>query len=160
MIVADVWHSQHWIDIRDWAGVAATTVAALLAAYAIWQSKKDARRSAAALVGERMVQFEISILRELADFVWQDETVAYRTQRCRLLLRLSSSELPLTRGRFEDGPSEEDRGVFEHVLRIEMGGPHPGWSVDNLMRERLVDEISEAITRAQIRGGQWPEWAT
>jgi hypothetical protein len=77
MYQADLWHSHHWIDIRDWLGAITTALAAGFAAYAIWQSKRQAEKSNQALIAERRADYALDILRDLAEFV------SKRWQRCR-----------------------------------------------------------------------------
>jgi len=65
-----------WPDVRDWIAASATTFAAVFAAVAIWQGKKSAERSATALIRERRIDFELGILKELAQVLDRGDAYA------------------------------------------------------------------------------------
>lgn len=99
MMVADVWHSHHWIDFRDWLGALAPAVAATVALVAVLRARRETRESAARSLHQRRVEFQLSALRQLSEklseFLYQEQPQG-RNGEVEALIALSGMELPVT----------------------------------------------------------------
>lgn len=115
MVLADFWHSHHWIDPRDWLGVIATVAAAVLAYRAIQFARNEANQSAADLLAERRADHDLSILRELAQGVGRNGSQS----AAGALLDMTSQPLPITRGAFGAG-TQEDGAAYETAFNGEV----------------------------------------
>ena len=141
MILADFWHGHHWIDLRDWLSTIATAVAAWLAFIAITQSKRQAKENADAIVTERRVDYELGLLKELAEYNSASHTInqpdKFEQMSTRLRL-LGPDRLPMTRALF-DLPTTDD-GMRER-RSAHWGTRRPKRSPDR-GRSAILDEIN------------------
>jgi hypothetical protein len=155
MYQADLWHSHHWIDIRDWLGAITTALAAGFAAYAIWQSKRQAEKSNQALIAERRADYALDILRDLAEFVSKDGSVAGRNETVKLLLQLSPARIPTARAQFGVNPTEHDYAAYSELIAkgraMNQSGQTIGLTVDDVTRPVILAEIKDAIDEELAR---------
>jgi hypothetical protein len=135
-----------WLDV---VGDIATAGAATFAAYAIWQSRRQAEKSARALIAERRADYEISVLRDLAENVWRSPNIADRNDRCRLLLNLSPADLPIARAHFNVGQSET--GSEAHTALLDAARGSGLVTTDDAVRPYIIAEIKEAIAASITR---------
>jgi hypothetical protein len=149
--LADVWHSHHWIDFRDWATAVATAAAAVFAAWTIRQAKKQAERSAADLVRERRIDWELGLLKELAQEAEGDVNVPGGGVRQGLLLRLrllGDKRLPTLRAAIGMETTPEAQ---QYINKLRERDRQPeGIQLNSglaLAREDIRREIDTEITR-------------
>ena len=142
MYQADLWHSHHWIDLRDWLSTIATAVAAWLAYIAITQSKRQARENAEAIVRERRVDYELGLLKELAEYDSASHTInqpdKFEQMSTRLRL-LGPDRLPITRALFnlpttDDGIRAKDAALSG--IPLDLNDPRIAG------RSAILDEIN------------------
>ena len=124
----------------------ATGVAALLAAYAIVQTKRQSDHNAKALVRERRIDFELTVLRDILETMrplYPASTSAARDRRKALLLMLDESRLSLVRA--VDGlPSAVD---IDSVMaeRRAAQAPHEYRDAYATCDRDMLDEIEREI---------------
>jgi hypothetical protein len=155
MYLADVWHSHHWIDVRDWASTIATAAAAWLAYLAIRHSHHQARASADALLAERHTTYTLEILRDLADAV--EGRLAGRSGsilRVQTLLQLCPERMPMTRAAFRAHPTDYERGAYM-ALAVERLGTLDWVRFDVCV---ALDEIAETARRLLGQPSLGREW--
>lgn len=128
-------------------GTLSTIAAALLAAGAIWQAKKAGDRNAELLVRERRADFDLDVLKDLAELVAQDVHVVTRVSRARVALQLLPPKtVPLCRRHF--GLPSTPEADAEHARLV--GGMEPR-NVAAEIRPALQEEILDAVTALLAR---------
>jgi hypothetical protein len=130
------------MDIRDWVTAVATAAAAVFAAWTIRQAKKQAQRSAAALVRERRIDWELGLLKEIAEAAEGDDS--WHSQ---LGLRLlGDKRLPILRAAVGMETTPEAK-QFVTELHDARGTARQAQSPLVVTREDVRQEIDEEITR-------------
>jgi hypothetical protein len=90
-----------WLDWLNVAATIATVGAAVLALLTIRDSRRQAQRSAANLVRERRIDYELGLLKELAEYCAWGSIRDDRTAQIRLrLVLLPGEDLPRIREHF------------------------------------------------------------
>ena len=129
-------------------GIAATVAAAWFAYWSIRKSGKQAKRAADALVRERRLDFELDLLKELAEVLtWPQGRPEQHEQLALRLRMLPSRGLELCRRASGiDGPTERQAVLDGRDIHYAM--MPDGRSV----QEHLLEEVQQAIrTRLEER---------
>lgn len=143
MVLADLFHSHHWIDLRDWLGVLATAAAAIFAAVSIRQASAARAKAIQDAIEERRKDYTLASLRDIhkavirsagttRDFTWRldlDQAIL----ACPL-------RMPLTRAAFHLGATDEEQEAFNRYAMSSRGGAP--WGV--FERAVSIDEIARA----------------
>jgi hypothetical protein len=157
MYLADLWHSHHWIDVRDWATAIATAAAAWLAYIAIRYSRSQAKASADALLDDRHTTYTLEILRDLAVAVEGNlnprDNPGYRG-RVQTLLHLCPERMPMTRAAFDAFPTEDELAAFL-AMAVEERGQLDWFRFET---GAALDEIAETAQRLLGSPGAGPRW--
>jgi hypothetical protein len=129
-------------DWLTWLSVIATAAAAILAALTIWQAKRQAQKSAAALVRERRIDFKLDGLMRLAELLGGRLSAGDRDPLIATQARMLPAELiPLTRAAV-DLPSTEAAKAWARKAKDRVAA---GNSLIDLIKEELAAEIVRAV---------------
>jgi hypothetical protein len=139
-IIPDIY--DQWLFWFQVASVFATIAAAGLAAFAIWQTKKQAKESQDALVRERRINFELDLLRDL--FLASEHV---DLPRLRLATALPIAAIPLTRAALGLPSSPEAVGM---VLDLGLSVGESPSAAPTRLRPAIQSELLAAMD-ARVR---------
>lgn len=134
-------------------GIAATVVAALLAAGAIWQAGRMRRDAIALAAKERRNDYELTTLRELVDLMAERTTfqAILRSVVPRVAV-LPADEFPVTRDVFGMNGSDASKAFRERVVRAPgrdlLSARLDGYLVLGICRDEVKDAIRRRIATA------------
>jgi len=147
VILADLWHSHHWIDVREWLGALATAAAAIFAAWAIRQANVLAQRAATASLRERQIDHELSVLRAMAEAVGARDSVVLFG-----LIGMTTLRLPMVRCAFSISPTDEERTAFDVAVdsQFQEASTKQGRSLSLSERDSLMRHLGASFAAAEI----------
>lgn len=136
--------------VLDITATVATAVAAVLAYITIRQAKKQSAEASAALLTERVVEFRLHVLRELAEANIRSSNVSFASETVRVLASMLPRDLvPLTRAACNLPTTTEAK---QRMSSISIPG---GSSSRDVMKPAVDQEIASAIQATlRLRSGQ------
>lgn len=131
---------------RDWLSAVGTLGAAVLAVAAIRETKKAGDRNAALIALERLLDFELDLLTEIADLVAQDAGMVMRSDKVKVRLGMLPDALPLCRKHFGLSTTPAAESQYDQLM-TGIDGYNRDAQAKPALQHEIAAEAAERLAR-------------